>query len=45
MTPHVEKHSTARDDVRDIVTGISNGVTVIFSLVAGLSGKQVTQND
>lgn len=25
MTPHAEKHLTARDAVRDIVLGMSNG--------------------
>jgi hypothetical protein len=45
MTLHDEKRLTARGPVRGSVIGISDGVTVPFSLVAGLTGKQVTQND
>jgi VIT1/CCC1 family predicted Fe2+/Mn2+ transporter len=37
-TPHVEKHFTAGDTVRDIVIGMSDGLTVPFALAAGLSG-------
>jgi VIT1/CCC1 family predicted Fe2+/Mn2+ transporter len=37
-TPHVEKHFTASDSVRDIVIGMSDGLTVPFALAAGLSG-------
>jgi VIT1/CCC1 family predicted Fe2+/Mn2+ transporter len=37
-TPHVEKHFTASDTVRDIVIGMSDGLTVPFALAAGLSG-------
>jgi VIT1/CCC1 family predicted Fe2+/Mn2+ transporter len=36
--PHVEKHFTASDVVRDIVIGMSDGLTVPFALAAGLSG-------
>jgi VIT1/CCC1 family predicted Fe2+/Mn2+ transporter len=36
--PHIEKHFTASDTVRDIVIGISDGLTVPFALAAGLSG-------
>jgi VIT1/CCC1 family predicted Fe2+/Mn2+ transporter len=35
---HVEKHFTASDSVRDIVIGMSDGLTVPFALAAGLSG-------
>jgi VIT1/CCC1 family predicted Fe2+/Mn2+ transporter len=35
---HVEKHFTASDVVRDIVIGMSDGLTVPFALAAGLSG-------
>jgi len=35
---HVEKHSTAGELVRDIVIGMSDGLTVPFALAAGLSG-------
>ena len=37
-TPHVEKHFTAGDTVRDIVIGMSDGLTVPFALAAGLTG-------
>ncbi len=37
-TPHVEKHFTASETVRDIVIGMSDGLTVPFALAAGLSG-------
>jgi vacuolar iron transporter family protein len=35
---HVERHFTASDLVRDIVIGMSDGLTVPFALAAGLSG-------
>lgn len=35
---HVERHFTAGDVVRDIVIGMSDGLTVPFALAAGLSG-------
>jgi vacuolar iron transporter family protein len=35
---HVEKHFTASEVVRDIVIGMSDGLTVPFALAAGLSG-------
>jgi vacuolar iron transporter family protein len=38
QTPHVERHFTAGDRVRDIVIGMSDGLTVPFALAAGLSG-------
>src|SRR5471032_3203883 len=38
MTPHVEKHFTAGEKVRDIVIGMSDGLTVPFALAAGLTG-------
>ncbi len=37
-TPHIEKHFTATKTVRDIVIGMSDGLTVPFALAAGLSG-------
>jgi VIT1/CCC1 family predicted Fe2+/Mn2+ transporter len=37
-TPHIEKHFTASETVRDIVIGMSDGLTVPFALAAGLSG-------
>src|SRR5438270_4093732 len=38
QTPHVERHFTASDIVRDVVIGMSDGLTVPFALAAGLSG-------
>jgi VIT1/CCC1 family predicted Fe2+/Mn2+ transporter len=38
QTPHIEKHFTASGTVRDIVIGMSDGLTVPFALAAGLSG-------
>jgi VIT1/CCC1 family predicted Fe2+/Mn2+ transporter len=38
QTPHIEKHFTASEMVRDIVIGMSDGLTVPFALAAGLSG-------
>src|ERR1044071_6472214 len=38
MTPHTEKHFTAGAAVRDIVIGMSDGLTVPFALAAGLTG-------
>jgi VIT1/CCC1 family predicted Fe2+/Mn2+ transporter len=35
---HVEQHFTAGETVRDIVIGMSDGLTVPFALAAGLSG-------
>jgi vacuolar iron transporter family protein len=37
-TPHVEHHFTANETVRDIVIGMSDGLTVPFALAAGISG-------
>lgn len=38
QTPHVEQHFTAGETVRDVVIGMSDGLTVPFALAAGLSG-------
>jgi VIT1/CCC1 family predicted Fe2+/Mn2+ transporter len=38
QTPHIERHFTASDTIRDIVIGMSDGLTVPFALAAGLSG-------
>src|ERR1700730_10108685 len=38
QSPHIEKHFTAGEVVRDIVIGMSDGLTVPFALAAGLSG-------
>ncbi|MHB8524495.1 MAG: VIT1/CCC1 transporter family protein [Limisphaerales bacterium] len=37
-TPHIETHFTASEVVRDLVIGMSDGLTVPFALAAGLSG-------
>jgi vacuolar iron transporter family protein len=37
-SPHVERHFTSGEAVRDIVIGMSDGLTVPFALAAGLSG-------
>jgi VIT1/CCC1 family predicted Fe2+/Mn2+ transporter len=37
LTPHTEKHFTSGELVRDIVIGMSDGLTVPFALAAGLS--------
>ncbi|HEV2616854.1 MAG TPA: VIT1/CCC1 transporter family protein [Candidatus Acidoferrales bacterium] len=37
-TAHLEKHFTATAAVRDIVIGMSDGLTVPFALAAGLTG-------
>src|SRR5258706_4857397 len=44
QTPHIEKHFTASDTVRDIVIGMADGLTVPFALAAGLSGAVVASN-
>ena len=38
QTPHVERHFTSSERIRDIVIGMSDGLTVPFALAAGLSG-------
>ncbi len=38
QTSHVEKHFTGTAVIRDIVIGMSDGLTVPFALAAGLSG-------
>ncbi len=38
QTPHIERHFTASEVVRDIVIGMADGLTVPFALAAGLSG-------
>jgi vacuolar iron transporter family protein len=37
-SPHAEKHFRSGDAVRDIVIGMSDGLTVPFALAAGLTG-------
>jgi alanine dehydrogenase len=38
LTPHVEHHFTGSEIVRDVVIGMSGGLTVPIALAAGLSG-------
>ncbi len=38
MLPHPEEHLRSSDFIRDIVIGMSDGLTVPFALAAGLSG-------
>jgi len=44
QTPHTERHFTASDVVRDIVIGMSDGLTVPFALAAGLTGAIAKTN-
>ena len=43
-TPHVERHFVASETIRDIVIGMSDGLTVPFALAAGLSGTVSSSN-
>src|ERR1051326_642421 len=36
--PHTEHHFTGSENVRDVVIGMSDGLTVPFALAAGLTG-------
>lgn len=38
QTPHIEKHFSAGQTVRDTVIGMADGLTVPFALAAGLTG-------
>ena len=38
---HTERHFTASEAVRDVVIGMSDGLTVPFALAAGLTGSAV----
>ena len=38
QSAHVERHFTGGEKVRDIVIGMSDGLTVPFALAAGLTG-------
>src|SRR5436190_8226276 len=38
QTPHIERHFTGSETVKDIVIGMADGLTVPFALAAGLSG-------
>ena len=41
-TPHIEKHFTSGEIVRDVVIGMADGLTVPFALAAGLSGAALS---
>ncbi|XP_023521883.1 vacuolar iron transporter 1-like [Cucurbita pepo subsp. pepo] len=41
---HEEKHFMSSEVVRDIIIGVSDGLTVPFALAAGLSGANVTSS-
>src|SRR6478752_6983089 len=42
QTPHIERHFTGSETVKDIVIGMADGLTVPFALAAGLSGAVET---
>ncbi|EYU30147.1 hypothetical protein ABFS82_05G048200 [Erythranthe guttata] len=42
LNEHKEKHFTAGEVVRDIIIGVSDGLTVPFALAAGLSGANAS---
>ncbi len=37
MQPHIEPHSTSSEFVRDVIIGMSDGLTVPFAIAAGLA--------
>jgi VIT1/CCC1 family predicted Fe2+/Mn2+ transporter len=41
LQDHEEKHFMSSEIVRDIILGVSDGLTVPFALAAGLSGAEV----
>ncbi|CAK7326835.1 unnamed protein product [Dovyalis caffra] len=44
LEEHEEKHFMSSEIVRDIILGVSDGLTVPFALAAGLSGANVTSS-
>lgn len=42
MHPHIEKHRKSSEILKDLVLGMSDGLTVPFALAAGLSGAVST---
>ncbi|KAL3635920.1 Vacuolar iron transporter 1 [Castilleja foliolosa] len=42
LSQHKEKHFTAGEIVRDVIIGVSDGLTVPFALAAGLSGANAS---
>ncbi len=41
VTPHLERHFTGTESVRDVVIGMADGLTVPFALAAGLSAAVI----
>ncbi|XP_052205742.1 vacuolar iron transporter 1 [Diospyros lotus] len=44
LNQHTEKHFTAGNVVRDVIIGVSDGLTVPFALAAGLSGANASSS-
>jgi hypothetical protein len=44
LEEHEEKHFMSSEIVRDIIIGVSDGLTVPFALAAGLSGANVASS-
>ncbi|OVA11588.1 protein of unknown function DUF125 [Macleaya cordata] len=44
LKQHTEKHFTAGEVVRDVIIGVSDGLTVPFALAAGLSGANASSS-
>ncbi|XP_051148584.1 vacuolar iron transporter 1-like [Andrographis paniculata] len=44
LNQHKERHFTAGEVVRDIIIGVSDGLTVPFALAAGLSGASASSS-
>lgn len=44
LDDHKERHFTAGEIVRDIIIGVSDGLTVPFALAAGLSGANASSS-
>lgn len=44
LDQHKERHFTAGEIVRDIIIGVSDGLTVPFALAAGLSGANASSS-
>lgn len=44
LLQHKEKHFTAGEMVRDVIIGVSDGLTVPFALAAGLSGANASSS-
>ncbi|KAI3521008.1 hypothetical protein L1887_10465 [Cichorium endivia] len=44
LNRHKENHFTAGEIVRDIIIGVSDGLTIPFALAAGLSGANASSS-